>query len=132
MGPGSRLRLARDDSVWALTQNGSMGGAHIYFVYMLASGHYGTLYVGVSNDIIARTWEHKNDRAIGFTRKYAVHRLVWFEQHQDIREAIAREKRIKRWLRDWKIGLIEEANPHWADLYPGLIKAGWTAQRPSV
>lgn len=109
-----------------------MVGDHIYFVYMLASGPYRTLYVGVTNDLIARTWEHKNDQAIGFTRKHQIHRLVWFEQHQDVREAIAREKRIKRWRRDWKIALIEENNPRWDDLYPGLIRSGWFAQRPNV
>jgi putative endonuclease len=109
-----------------------MGRDHVYFVYLLASGHYGTLYTGMSNDLISRTWEHKNDRSIGFTRKHQVHHLVLFEQHQDIREAIAREKRIKRWRRDWKIALIEENNPHWEDLYPVLLRAGWHATRPSA
>jgi putative endonuclease len=96
---------------------------------MLASRFYGTLYTGVTNDLIARTWEHKNDQAPGFTRKHGVKLLVWFEQHADINVAIRREKQIKRWLRDWKIALIKERNPRWIDLYPGLIKAGWRAER---
>src|SRR5262249_34484028 len=133
---GSRLaaltRLGRDDKRRGFKQSGEMAGDHIYFVYILASGHYGTLYVGVTNDLISRTWEHKNDRAIGFTRKHRIHCLVWFEQHQEVREAIAREKRIKRGRRDWKIALIEEETPHWDDLYPGLLRAGWFAQRPNV
>jgi len=106
-----------------------MVGDHVYFVYMLASRHYGTLYTGVTNDLIARVWEHKNERAPGFTKRYGVKRLVWFEQHSDINQAIRREKRIQRWRRDWKIVMIEETNPHWIDLYPGLIKAGWRARR---
>ena len=109
-----------------------MVGDRAYFAYLLASQPHGTLYVGVTNDLIARTWEHRNDRAVGFTRKYSVHRLVWFEQHVDVTAAIIREKRIKRWRRDWKIALIEAENPRWDDLYPALIRAGWRAERPSV
>lgn len=109
-----------------------MGGGRIYFVYMLASRPFGTLYTGVTNDIIARTYEHRTNEIPGFTTKYGVHRLVWFEQHESIEFAILREKRIKRWRRAWKIQLIEETNPHWSDLYPALIKAGWRAERPSA
>lgn len=101
----------------------------VYFVYMQASKPYGTLYVGVTNDLIARTYEHRTGAVPGFTKKYGVRHLVWFEQHADINAAIEREKRIKRWRRDWKIALIEEKNPHWEDYYPRLIKAGWFAER---
>jgi putative endonuclease len=105
---------------------------HIYFTYILASRPFGTLYTGVTNDIIARTYDHKAGAIAGFTAKYGVHRLVWFEQHQDVNFAILREKRIKRWRRPWKIRLIEETNPHWIDYYPALLKAGWFAIRPSI
>ena len=107
-----------------------MGG--VYFVYILASRPYGTLYVGVTNDIISRTYDHRSGEIPGFTRKYGVHMLVWFERHSDINFAILREKRIKRWRRDWKINLIEETNPHWEDYYPKLLEAGWFATRDSV
>jgi putative endonuclease len=88
-----------------------------YFVYILASKRNGTLYTGVTNDLIRRVWEHKNDQADGFTRKYGVKTLVWFEPFGDIGEAILREKRIKRWRRAWKIELIEAGNPGWRDLF---------------
>lgn len=97
---------------------------YIYFVYMLASKPYGTLYVGVTNDLIRRVTEHREELVHGFTKRYGVKQLVWFEQHGDVNEAIAREKRLKRWRRDWKIGLIEAENPRWADLYPGLVGMG--------
>ena len=106
---------------------------HLYYVYMLASGHYGTLYVGVTNDLGRRTGEHRDGQVPGFTKKYGVKKLVWFEMHGDIRDAIAREKTIKRWRRDWKISLIEESNPHWVDLYPSLFGDGSRlAQRKSA
>ena len=97
---------------------------HSYFVYMLASGHYGTLYVGVTNDLHRRSYQHREGLIPGFTKKYGVKKLVWFEMHGDIREAIAREKKLKRWRRDWKISLIEESNPHRIDLYPSLFSDG--------
>jgi putative endonuclease len=84
-----------------------------YWVYILASKIGGTLYVGVTNDLVRRTFEHREGLAESFTRKYKVHRLVYFEQHSDIEAAIQREKRIKKWNRDWKIRLIEETNPNW-------------------
>ncbi|MBI3675504.1 MAG: GIY-YIG nuclease family protein [Proteobacteria bacterium] len=90
---------------------------HLYFVYILASRRNGTLYTGVTNDVIGRTWEHKNDLIEGFTKKYGVHILVWYELHGDINIAIVREKRIKKWNRAWKIALIEEVNSGWNDLY---------------
>ena len=93
---------------------------HSYFVYLLASKRNGTLYCGVTNDLVRRVFEHKCGQASGFTRKYRVNRLVWFEPHFLIANAITREKRIKRWCRDWKIALIEEQNPHWEDLYAAI------------
>jgi len=90
-------------------------------VYILASRHHGTLYVGVTSDLIKRVWEHKADLADGFTRRYRIHDLVWFEQHESMESAIRREKALKEWKRAWKIDLIEKANPEWQDLYPDLI-----------
>ena len=90
-------------------------------VYILASGWNGTLYVGVTSALIKRIWEHKNDVVDGFTRKYRVHNLVWYEQHETMEPAILREKAIKEWQRAWKIKLIEQSNPNWRDLYPDLL-----------
>jgi putative endonuclease len=90
-------------------------------VYMLASGWNGTLYVGVTSDLIKRIWQHRNDLVAGFTHKYRVHDLVWFEQHATMEAAIAREKFVKEWRREWKIRRIEEVNPKWRDLYPNLL-----------
>jgi putative endonuclease len=92
-----------------------------YFVYILASRRNGTLYTGVTNDVLRRTWEHKNDIVKGFTKKYGVHILVWYELHDDIGVAIAREKQIKGWNRAWKIKLIEKHNSGWNDLYSRLL-----------
>ena len=94
---------------------------HLYFVYMLASRRNGTLYIGVTNEIVRRTYEHMNDFIDGFTKKYGVHRLVWYEVHGDIGIAIGREKQLKGWNRAWKIKLIEKDNPGWNDLYPRMI-----------
>jgi len=96
---------------------------HEYFVYLLARKPQGTLYVGVTNDLMRRASEHKAGIVPGFTKKYGVTRLVWFESFSDINDAIAQEKRLKRWRRDWKKNLIEHDNPHWVDLYPGLLNA---------
>ena len=96
---------------------------HLYFVYMLASRRNGTLYIGVSNDVMRRTWEHKNDLIEGFTKKYGVHILVWFETYDDVNVAIAREKRLKKWNRAWKIKLIEKHNSGWNDIYDRLMGA---------
>jgi putative endonuclease len=90
-------------------------------VYILASGWNGTLYVGVTSDLIKRVWEHKNDLVEGFTKKYRVHDLVWFQQHETMESAIVREKTIKEWNRVGKIELIEAANARWRDLYPDLL-----------
>jgi putative endonuclease len=94
---------------------------HIYFVYMLASRRNGTLYTGVTNALMRRTFEHMNDLVDGFTKKYGVHRLVWFETYANIDVAIAREKQIKGWNRAWKIKLMEKSNPGWNDLYRRMI-----------
>ena len=92
-----------------------------YYVYIMASRKNGTLYLGVTSNLVRRVWQHKNDIHQGFTKKYSVHRLVWYEETQDIEAAILREKQMKKWRRQWKIELIEEKNPHWNDLYEDLI-----------
>lgn len=90
-------------------------------VYLLASRRNGTLYIGVTSDLIGRVWQHRNGVSAGFTTRYRVRRLVWFEPHDTMEQAIAREKSMKRWLRGWKIMLIEAHNPGWIDLYPGIL-----------
>jgi putative endonuclease len=90
-------------------------------VYILASKQNGTLYVGVTSDLVKRVWEHKEDAVPGFTKRYKVHTLVWFEMHETMEAAITREKQIKEWQRTWKLRLIEEANPDWRDLYPEIV-----------
>ena len=86
-------------------------------VYIMASKRNGTLYVGVTSDLSKRVWQHMMDEFEGFTKKYGVHTLVWFERHDKMMSAIEREKQIKRWNRAWKIRMIEELNPEWRDLY---------------
>ena len=93
----------------------------MFFVYILASRPYGTLYTGTTVDLPRRVWEHKNKVVPGFTRRYGVDRLVWFEAHNTKEAALWREKRIKDWKRDWKINLIERENRHWKDLPETLI-----------
>ena len=88
-----------------------------YWVYILASRIGGTLYIGVTNDLVRRVHEHRERFSDSFTKKYDVHRLVYFEQFDDPENAIRREKRLKKWNRDWKVRLIEETNPNWIDLY---------------
>jgi putative endonuclease len=88
-----------------------------YYVYMLASRRRGTLYVGVTNDLVKRVWQHKQGLVEGFTKRYGIRTLVWYEQTESIESAIAREKQIKKWNRDWKIELIESGNPQWKDLH---------------
>ncbi|MCV0428644.1 MAG: GIY-YIG nuclease family protein [Roseibium sp.] len=88
-----------------------------YFVYILANRLGGTLYVGVTNNLLKRIFEHRDGRGSEFTAKYSVHQLVYFEVHEEVEQAIKREKQIKRWKRSWKINLIEERNPNWEDLY---------------
>ena len=90
-------------------------------VYILVSKRNGTLYTGVTSDLIKRVYEHKNGLADGFTRKYNVHHLVYFELHEDMNGAITREKQIKKWNRAWKVELIERGNPEWKDLYDDIV-----------
>lgn len=91
-----------------------------YYVYLLASRRRGTLYVGVTNELRKRVWQHKQDLVEGFTKKYGVKILVWYEQTESIESAIVREKQIKKWNRDWKVELIEKNNPQWKDLYEDI------------
>lgn len=93
-----------------------------YFVYILASKRNGTLYIGVTNNLIRRVYEHKNDLIEGFTKKYGVHHLVYYEMTNDVKSAIEREKRLKKWNRKWKLELIEKMNPQWKDLYDELVQ----------
>ncbi len=88
---------------------------------MMASERNGTLYIGVTNDLIRRVYEHKTDAVPSFTSRYQLHHLVWYEHAVEIRSAIQREKQLKNWKRHWKIQLIEQANPYWNDLYPALL-----------
>lgn len=88
----------------------------MFYVYMLASKRYGTLYTGMTSDLLRRMWEHKKKVVPGFTKRYGVHKLVWFEAHESREAALQREKQIKEWKRDWKINLIERKNRHWSDL----------------
>ena len=90
-------------------------------VYLLTSRRNGTLYTGVTSNLIQRVWQHKNNLVDGFTKKYGVHTLVWFEVHQTMPSAIEREKAIKEWRRAWKIELIESVNPQWRDLYEDIV-----------
>ena len=90
-------------------------------LYILVSKPRGTLYIGVSSDLIKRVWEHKNGFVPGFTKKYSIHNLVYYESHEDMQSAILREKQMKKWNRDWKIKLIEDNNPEWNDLYKDII-----------
>ncbi|MDE2823215.1 MAG: GIY-YIG nuclease family protein [Chloroflexota bacterium] len=86
-------------------------------VYILASRPHGTLYIGVTSNLVQRVWQHKNDLVAGFTKRYRVHRLVWYEAHESMEGAIIREKMLKKWNRLWKIEMIEKGNPTWKDLY---------------
>jgi putative endonuclease len=92
-----------------------------YHVYLLASRRRGTLYVGVTRNLVRRVWQHKEGVVEGFTRDYGVKTLVWFESTGSVEAAIGREKQIKNWKRAWKIALIEKENPQWRDLYPELL-----------
>ena len=92
-----------------------------FYVYIVASDRNGTLYIGVTSNLIQRIWQHQEKQVEGFTKKYDVQKLVWFEPHENADSAIAREKQIKKWNRDWKIRLIEETNPYWNDLYSSIV-----------
>ncbi|MGY3690994.1 putative endonuclease [Bradyrhizobium sp. USDA 3240] len=110
------FRGARSASPESITTTTGMA----YYVYLLASRKHGTLYLGVTNDIVRRVHEHRTKAAPGFTSRYGVDKLVWFEVYDDATSAITREKELKKWRRDWKIRLIEEQNPGWEDLFPGI------------
>ena len=90
-------------------------------VYILASARNGTLYIGVTSNLVQRIWQHKNDVIEGFTEKYSVHSLVYFELLDDMTNAITREKQLKKWNRAWKLSLIEKQNPNWKDLWPTIL-----------
>ncbi len=94
---------------------------HTYYVYLLASKRNGTLYTGVTNNLIRRIYEHKNDMTEGFTKKYRIHRLVYYEEFNNVNDAITREKRMKKWKRSWKIELIKSVNSKWRGLYGELL-----------
>ena len=90
-------------------------------VYILASKRNGTLYIGVTSDLVKRIWEHRENMVEGFTKRYNVHILVWYELHESMESAITREKRLKNWKRNWKLELIENSNPKWLDLYHTIV-----------
>ena len=98
-----------------------MSRERIPCVYILASRPRGTLYIGVTSDLPGRIWQHKHDQVDGFTRRYGIHTLVWYEVHARMESAILREKALKAWKRVWKIRLVEDANPTWRDLYPDIL-----------
>lgn len=90
-------------------------------VYILTSKRNGTIYIGVTSDLVKRIWEHRNNMVEGFTKRYNIHHLVWYELHESMESAIQREKRLKEWKRSWKIKLIEKTNPDWQDLYHTIV-----------
>jgi len=90
-------------------------------VYILANKRNGTLYVGVTSDLIKRIWQHKNNVVKGFTERYSIHQLVWYELHETMESAIRKEKMLKNWKRVWKLELIEKSNPNWQDLYGTIV-----------
>ena len=90
-------------------------------VYILSSKRNGTLYIVVTSDLVKRIWEHKNNMVPGFTKRYSVHHLVWYELHESLESAIQREKRLKEWKRIWKVELIGRTNPDWLDLYHEIV-----------
>jgi putative endonuclease len=100
-----------------------------YYVYILASRKHGTLYIGVTNDLIRRVYEHRSDAVKGFTSSHGIDRLVYFEETANIESAIRREKRLKKWPRDWKLDLIERHNPEWVDLFPSLATSSAVVTR---
>jgi putative endonuclease len=94
----------------------------MFYVYLMASGKHGTLYLGVTSNLIRRIYEHKTRAVPGFTSRYDIDRLVWYECYDDPENAITREKEIKKWRREWKVNLIERDNPDWEDLYSQIVK----------
>ena len=92
-----------------------------YYVYLITNERYGTLYVGITNDLVRRIYEHREGTVQGFSKQHGLSRLVWFEAHDDVLAAIEREKAVKRWRRDWKMNLIQAMNPNWDDLYESIV-----------
>ena len=92
-----------------------------YYIYIMTNKKRGTLYIGVTNDILRRSYEHKNELMRGFTKQYKLHKLIYIEEFQYVEEAIMREKQLKRWHRQWKINLIESVNPSWIDFAEEMI-----------
>lgn len=92
-----------------------------FYIYILASKRNGTLYIGVTSNLVKRIWEHKEGFVDGFTKKYKIKHLVYYERHTNVESAIRREKRLKEWKRQWKLNLIEKFNPHWNDLYESIL-----------
>ena len=92
-----------------------------FFIYIMTNKRKGTLYIGVTSDLPARVWQHKSNLIEGFTEKYKLHKLVYYEQHENIYSAIKREKQMKKWQRQWKLEIVEKLNPHWKDLYEEII-----------
>src|SRR4051794_37882737 len=105
---------------WREPGNHTTVPAMAYYVYLLASKKHGTLYLGVTRDLVRRIYEHRTKAVESFTSRYGVDKLVWFEIYDDAATSSAREKELKKWRRDWKVRLIEEGNPGWVDLYPGI------------
>ena len=99
----------------------NMRAMKTYYIYIMASKKNGMLYIGVTDDLYRRVWQHKNDVHEGFTKKYSVHNLVWYDATNDVEGAIQSEKQMKKWNRQWKINLIEKENPEWTDLYERLV-----------
>ena len=92
-----------------------------FYVYIMTNRPYGTLYVGITNDLVRRAWEHREGMVDGFTKEHGLHRLVWYEAHDTAYDAITREKLIKKWHRDWKVNLIQRLNPDWDDLFEEIV-----------
>jgi putative endonuclease len=113
-------RLDRGTIVGLLSVAMDRMEAAMFYVYIMTNRIYGTLYIGVTNDIVRRAWEHREALVGGFTKKYGLKLLVYYEEFQSISDAIHREKRLKHWNRAWKMALIEKTNPNWDDLYPSL------------
>ncbi|OZB35186.1 MAG: hypothetical protein B7X35_07725 [Halothiobacillus sp. 14-56-357] len=101
-------------------------------VYMLASQRNGTLYIGVTSNLIQRVWQHREGLAEGFTKQYDVKTLVWYEQHETMESAIGREKAMKKWLRKWKLATIEKTNPDWRDLWPEILGTETSTNIPAI
>jgi putative endonuclease len=121
--PGDKIDARINFALGSRTRNpAAIRAYNVFYVYLLASRKQGTLYLGVTRDLVRRIYQHKEKLTPGFTSRYDVRRLVWFEVYDDPTNAIEREKEIKKWRRSWKIALIEKDNPEWKDLYPEIVK----------